>query len=70
MAEQKLKKVCKCENCHNEAEMVITCSLEPVEVENKSADTAPSARNESGKVRGQAVCSHCGNEADMWVDLD
>lgn len=27
MTEKKLKKVCKCENCGNEAEMVITCFL-------------------------------------------
>jgi hypothetical protein len=28
MAEKKFKQVCKCENCGNEAEMMITCSLE------------------------------------------
>ena len=28
MAEKKIKQVCKCENCGNEAEMMITCSLE------------------------------------------
>jgi len=30
MAEKKFKQVCECKNCGNEAEMVITCSLEEV----------------------------------------
>ncbi len=32
----KLKEVCKCENCGNEAEMVVTCSLPDVEAENNA----------------------------------
>ena len=28
MAEKRFKQVCECKNCGNEAEMVITCSLE------------------------------------------
>jgi len=28
--------------------------------------TAPAKKS---KIKGQAVCSDCGNEADMWVDL-
>lgn len=59
MAEKKFKRVCKCENCSNEAEMVVTCQLEPEE--------APSG--EEKKLKGQAVCTHCGNEADMWIDV-
>jgi hypothetical protein len=31
MVEKKFKQVCHCENCGNEAEMMITCSLEPEE---------------------------------------
>lgn len=62
--------VCKCENCGNEAEMVVTCSLPddapPAAAANKSEPTSPPADQ---KVKGQATCSHCGNEADMWVDL-
>jgi hypothetical protein len=58
------KQVCKCENCGNEAEMVITCSL---------PDEAPAAKPEKAKtqhkVKGSGVCSHCGNEADMWIDI-
>lgn len=58
------KQVCKCENCGNEAEMVITCSL---------PDEAPKSKPEksahSHKVKGSGVCSSCGNEADMWIDI-
>ena len=57
------KQVCKCENCGNEAEMVITCSL---------PDETPAAKpkkEEHQKVKGTGVCSHCGNEADMWIDI-
>jgi DNA-directed RNA polymerase subunit M/transcription elongation factor TFIIS len=71
MAEKKFKKVCRCENCGNEAEMMVTCSLEEVE-KNTSSETEdkvlPSVEQPK-KVKGHAVCSHCGNEADMWVDL-
>jgi hypothetical protein len=66
-----VKQVCKCENCGNEAEMVVTCTLP--ESESKSAVTE--AEKDTGKeehmhrVKGTATCSHCGNEADMWVDI-
>jgi hypothetical protein len=57
--------VCKCEKCGNEAEMVVTCSLTDEEHAEKHAsqDSAPK------KVKGTGTCSHCGNEADMWIDL-
>jgi hypothetical protein len=63
-----LKRVCKCEHCGNEAEMVVTCTL-------VEQDDAAPAEAESGspkeihRVRGTGTCSRCGNEADMWVDL-
>ena len=68
---QKITRVCKCENCGNEAEMVVTCSLPG------AADPAPSSEqgpkkpeaHHAHKVKGTATCSRCGNEADMWVDL-
>ena len=65
-----LRKVCHCENCDNEAEMVITCSLpeESEKKENESGDKK-GADTEHKKVKGSAVCSHCGNEADMWIDM-
>jgi hypothetical protein len=66
MAEKKFKQVCKCENCGNEAEMMITCSLE----DHKEPLLEPSPVTEKkDKTKGHAVCSHCGNEADMWIDL-
>ena len=66
MTEKKFKQVCKCEKCGNEAEMVITCSLE----EEKTAGATPRvvAKGE-GKTEGHAVCSHCGGEADIWLDI-
>ena len=66
MAEKKFKQVCECKNCGNEAEMVITCSLE----EEKAAAAAPRVVPKSeGKTEGHAVCSHCGGEADIWLDV-
>ncbi len=61
MAEKfkKFKQVCTCENCGNEAEMVVTCTLVEVEEEPK----------QEGKQKGQVTCTKCGNEADIWVDL-
>jgi hypothetical protein len=50
--------------------MVFTCSL-------PEAQAAPAKRDDSAgrcaepakKVRAVGTCSHCGNEADIWVDL-
>jgi hypothetical protein len=60
--EKTVKKVCHCENCGNESEMIITCSLPD--------DISPEKEipSEEKKMKGAAVCSHCGNEADMWID--
>ena len=66
MAEQKFKKVCKCENCGNEAEMVVTCTLE-VDQEERVEPRVVSP--EEGKTKGHGVCSHCGGEADIWLDV-
>jgi len=65
------KQVCKCENCGNEAEMVVTCSLHDVEVaeEKVAPASATEAHIEAKMVKGKGTCSHCGNEADMWIDL-
>lgn len=65
MAEKTVKQVCKCENCGNEAEMVITCTLEEEEKHEHKEKAAP----EGKKVKGTGTCSSCGNEADMWVDV-
>jgi len=65
---KKVKQVCKCENCGNEAEMVVTCSLPDESA--PAADKAPAGHtHEPIKVKGSATCTSCGNEADMWVDL-
>jgi hypothetical protein len=71
MSEIIKKEVCKCENCGNEAEMVVTCSLPDVEAEDGAVSGSDSLQEtESEKrVMGTATCTHCGNEADMWIDL-
>ena len=68
MAEKHLKKVCKCENCGNEAEMVVTCSL-PDFPEEQPAVSTSSKDSPKERIKGTATCSHCGNEADMWLEI-
>jgi len=72
MAEKKFKQVCRCENCGNEAEMMITCSLEDSRDKSEKSSiqtqTEYTVEPQKEKVKGHAVCSHCGNEADIWVD--
>jgi len=65
------KQVCTCQNCGNEAEMIVTCSLEPVE-EAPLAQVASGSEMQSNKnqVPGQATCTHCGNEAEILVDIE
>jgi len=67
---KKLTRVCKCENCGNEAEMVVTCSLEDMDDTHPPDTPAQQPGEKSGvkKIRGSATCQHCGNEADMWID--
>ena len=71
MSEIVKKEVCKCENCGNEAEMVVTCSLPEVVTEDGAVSTSdPSRETESEKrVMVTATCTNCGNEADMWIDI-
>ena len=70
MPEKIVKQVCKCASCGNEAEMMVTCSLEFEE----RAPAAPAAKSNAAtspstnRAKGHAVCSHCGNEADIWVE--
>ncbi len=67
------KQVCKCENCGNEAEMMVTCSLPEVEPEKKDPVPPEADRvkkqGEKTKLKGTATCATCGNEADMWIDI-
>ena len=71
MSEIVRKEVCKCENCGNEAEMVVTCSLSDDEAENGASPTTDSVQQTASdkRVKGTATCVNCGNEADMWIDL-
>lgn len=68
MGEIKKKQVCQCKNCGNEAEMVVTCSLEDAEPEKQTPGSAEKP-GQARKIKGTATCSHCGNEADMWIDI-
>jgi hypothetical protein len=58
------KSVCKCENCGNEAEMVITCGIH----EDAEADSAEGKETPKPRKKKNITCTHCGNEADMWID--
>ncbi len=70
MTEKKFKQVCECKNCGNEAEMTITCRLIPEEDKNDAPESksVPSAAHKHERIKGQAVCSRCGSEADIWID--
>ena len=65
MTEKKFKQICECTNCGNEAEMTVTCNLAEETVEKAAPKIVPEAK---GKTKGHAVCTHCGGEADIWVD--
>lgn len=75
MAEMKFNQVCECVNCGNEAEMLISCSLQENHAnaspkEGHPEPVHPKIVDEGeGKSRGHAVCSHCGGEADIWLDV-
>jgi hypothetical protein len=60
---RKMMEVCTCENCGNEAEMIVTCELVPVEDPEKKAAGVEKQEKRS------FTCDSCGNEADMIVDL-
>jgi DNA-directed RNA polymerase subunit M/transcription elongation factor TFIIS len=64
-----ITRVCKCEKCGNEAEMVVTCSLPEADQQAPVHEKHEPAAPGSQRVKGTATCSHCGNEADMWVEL-
>ena len=68
MTEIEKKEICKCENCGNEAEMIVTCTLPDIEVEEKTAKGRETTTPK--KIKGTATCSQCGNEADMWIDYE
>jgi hypothetical protein len=64
MAEKRqMMEVCKCEKCGNEAEMIVTCELVPVEDPQKKAAGVEYQEKKS------FTCEKCGNEADMIIDM-
>ena len=60
---RQMMEVCKCENCGNEAEMVVTCEFIPVEDATKKAEGIEKQEKKS------FTCTSCGSEADTIVDL-
>lgn len=68
---KKITRVCRCENCGNEAEMVVTCSLEDIDADHQhdAAEAPKTGEKSAKKVKGNATCKNCGNEADMWIDV-
>jgi len=46
--------------------MVVTCSLEEHQVESVEPQIVAKGM---GKTKGHAACSHCGGEADIWLDV-
>ncbi len=65
MPEKRFKQVCECKKCGNEAEMVVTCQLE----DHLMDSDLHVADEGKGKTKGHATCSHCGGEADIWLDM-
>jgi hypothetical protein len=68
MPEKKFRQVCTCTNCGNDAEMEITCTLQE-EPDQPLVATKATEPSEDHLAKGHGVCSHCGNEADMWIDI-
>lgn len=64
------RRVCRCEHCGNEAEMVLACALKDIEAAN-TEPAAPSRKpaETPRQVKAKGTCSHCGNEAEMWIDV-
>ena len=65
MPEKKFRHTCECVHCGNESEMVVTCTLPEALPENVTPRVVP---EQEGKTKAHAVCSHCGGEADIWLD--
>ena len=60
---RQMMEVCSCENCGNEAEMVVTCEFIPVE------DVQKKAAGVEKQEKRSFTCTNCGSEADTIVDL-
>lgn len=66
MPEKTFKQVCECKHCGNEAEMVITCTLEAVDAQKAAPTVVPQSESSHS---GHAVCEKCGNESEIWLKL-
>ncbi|MBA4368416.1 MAG: hypothetical protein C0403_12360 [Desulfobacterium sp.] len=75
---KKIRQVCKCESCGNEAEMVLTCSLKEYEAASGEGVKEGHPHKRKGnkhpkghkhQVKATGTCTSCGNEADMWIDI-
>jgi len=66
---RKVKKVCECRNCGNEAEMIFECRLEEEESVQAASPKSASEPAAEKALKATATCTHCGNEADMWIDM-
>ncbi len=60
---RQMMEVCKCENCGNEAEMIVTCEFVPAE------DLEKKAAGVEKQEKKSFTCESCGSEADMIIDL-
>jgi transcription elongation factor Elf1 len=60
---RQMMEMCTCENCGNEAEMIVTCELVPVD------DPEKKAAGVEKQERKSFTCESCGSEADMIIDL-
>ena len=71
MTEKKFKETCKCDHCGSEAEMVITCSLKATDNQSEESTSGQEPKPEKAgeKAKGRGVCSHCGNESEIWVEI-
>ena len=51
--------------------MVITCSLESSDDNAEQSAPADQLIPEAaaGNTKGRGVCSHCGNESEIWVEI-
>ena len=56
-SEKKLRQVCQCENCGNEAEMIITCTLEDLHEHEESASSkdSPPDKEKKEQIKGSAT---------------
>ena len=65
--EKIVKQICSCVKCGNESEMEFTCSL--VEYERAEKEKKTEKPDDEVRVKAKGTCLHCGNEADMWIDI-